>query len=224
MVFYLWIAAYGLVYTLACVLPQQVRLWAVPAGMVGYAAILVGWLCRSGQARALGLCPPPGKLGRGLWLALPMLLLPLCNLLLAGSFRPELPTVVLMLGVCTVEEIFFRGFLLRRLLRFGAIAAILLSGGIFALFHLANPSEALPAPGAQLACAFAVGICYGAVTLRLGSLVPCLLSHFLTNITAVPVTAEAVPWLWLCTAAYACVDVLLLKKVMVITHKEDRFL
>lgn len=220
MVFF-WIAAYGLVYTLACALPQQVRLWAVPLGIVGYAAILIGWIFRSGQARALGLCAPPGKPGRGLWLVLPMLLLPLCNLLLAGSFHPEPSTLVLMLGVCTVEEVFFRGFLLRRLLRFGAIAAILLSGGIFALFHLASPAEALTDPSAQLACAFAVGICYGAAALRLGSLIPCILSHFLTNITAAPLTAEAVPWLWLCTAVYLCIDVFLCKRVMVITHKED---
>ena len=66
---------------------------------------------------------------------------------------------------------------------------------------------------AQVFCAFAVGICYGAVTVRFGSLIPCFLAHFLTNVTAAPASAGTAPWLWLCIAACGGFGICLCKNV-----------
>lgn len=210
MVFW-WIAGYGLIYTLACRLPQTTHPWGVPLAMAGYAAALIGWIFHTGQAGYLGLCPVRKNTAWGFYWFLPLLTLPVCNLLTAGAFCPDLPTVILMLGVCAVEEIFFRGFLLRRLARYGSLPGIVLSSGIFALFHLVNlMSGSAPAyVWMQVLCAFTVGVCYGAVAIQTGSLIPCFLAHFLTNITAAPSSDGAVPWLWLCIAACGCFGIYL---------------
>lgn len=213
--FILWIAAYGLVYTAAGRLQQNVHPWVVPLAMAGYAAALIGWIFRTGRAQFLGLCAArKGKIS-SFYRFLPLLILPVCNLLTAKTFFPGLPVFFLMLSVCAAEEIFFRGFLLRSLMQYGALPAIVLSSGIFALFHLVNlMSGGLPAyTWMQVLCAFSVGICYGAITIQTGSLIPCFFAHFLTNITAAPVSTGAVPWFWLCIAAYVLCGIHLCKEL-----------
>ena len=211
---FLWIAAYGLVYSLASCLLQTAYPWAVPLAMVAYAAALIGWVFRTGQARFLGFCAPRWSVPCDFYLV--FLLLPACNLLTAKTVFPNFPSLFLMLSVCAVEEIFFRGFLLRWLLRFGSLPAILFSSGIFALFHLVNliGGSDFAYTWMQILCAFTAGICYSAVAIQLGSLIPCFFAHFLTNITAVPISAGAVSWFWLCVTAYGCLGFSLCKKVV----------
>lgn len=200
---FLWIAAYGLVYALAS---RFANPWVAPLAMTGYSAALIGWVWGTGQARYLGLCPVRRGMPGGLYGFLPLLMMPVCNLLTARAFSPALPTVTLMLAVCSAEELFFRGFLLRHLMKYGALPAVLLSGGAFALLHLAN----LAGSGdtsyvlAQVLFAFAAGVCFGAAAVRSGSLLPGFLAHFLTNITAGAGAAEPAPLVWLCIALYGC--------------------
>lgn len=206
----LWVATYGLTYVLSSWLFGSESPWSVPLAMAGYTTSLLLWLFRTGRFRALGLRPvrrmPP-------WVYPVLLLLPVWNLLTAGGFSADPPTILLMLSVCAAEELFFRGFLLRRLMRYGVLPGMLLSSGIFALFHLVNLLGG-GSPGyvwLQVLCAFTVGVCYSAVAIRLGSLFPCFLAHFLTNITAVPITGGDVPWLCLCIAAYGGFGICLCK-------------
>ena len=211
---FLWIAAYGLVYLLASRLPQATHPWIVPLAMTGYAAALIGWIFHTGRSHFLGLCAirrmPPAVYPKVLLL----LMLPVCNLLTAQRFSPDLPAVFLMLSVCAVEEIFFRGFLLRSLMKWGSLPAIVLSSGIFALFHLVNliGGSDFDYLWLQVLCAFTVGICYGAVAIELESLYLCFLAHFLTNITATPVISGAVLWFLLCIVAYGCFGIYLCRK------------
>lgn len=209
----LWIASYGLVYALANSLPRGQYPWAVPLAMLGYSTALILWVFRTGQAHRLGLCAPRCI---HCFRFLPLLMLPVCNLLTARAFFLSFPTFLLMLAVCAAEELFFRGFLLRILMRYGAIPAVLLSSTVFALFHLVN----LTAGSAlytltQVLCAFAVGICFAAVTVLSGSLLPGFAAHFLSNITAAPVPSEPAPLLWLCITLYGCYGAVLWKRLSV---------
>lgn len=70
------------------------------------------------------------------------------------------------------EEIMFRGILLDGLHSFGRVGAILLCGGLFALYHQ-NP--------VQTVYQFCCGAAFAFVVLRSGSILPTVLSHFLNN-------------------------------------------
>lgn len=210
---FLWIASYGLVYALASYLPREEYPWAVPLAMLGYSGALILWVFRTGQARRLGLSTP-----RNIRCIrfLPLLMLPVCNLLTAETISLSFPTFVLILAVCAAEELFFRGLLLRFLMRYGAIPAVLLSSLVFALFHLVNliAGTALYT-WAQVLCAFAAGVCFAAAAALSGSLLPGFAAHLLSNITAAPAPADPAPLLWLCIALYCCYGAVLCKHLSV---------
>ena len=73
-----------------------------------------------------------------------------------------------------VEELLFRGAIQGHLLRKGMkpLHAILISSAIFGVIHL-NPI--------QVAFAFAIGLIFGWLYYRTGSLVPGIIGHFLNN-------------------------------------------
>lgn len=75
------------------------------------------------------------------------------------------------------EEFLFRGVLMRGLLRYGAVVAVVVSSIVFALFHGVN--MALPS-------ALVVGLVAGEVTRRSGSVWPAVVIHIVNNL-AVPV-------------------------------------
>lgn len=73
-----------------------------------------------------------------------------------------------------IEEIIYRGVLLRAILRLGAsdTAAIVVSAAIFASIHLVDPQAAIVVPGL-----FVLGIVLALVTLRSGDLSRAILIH-----------------------------------------------
>ena len=83
-------------------------------------------------------------------------------------------SVLFVIGVLPAifEEILFRGFLLKGLRSFGEVGAVLLCGGLFALFHQ-NPAQTLY----QFCC----GAAFAFVALKSGSILPTILSHFINN-------------------------------------------
>jgi membrane protease YdiL (CAAX protease family) len=70
------------------------------------------------------------------------------------------------------EETIFRGILLKGLKNFGNVAAVLLCGVLFSLYHQ-NP--------AQTVYQFLCGAAFAWVALKAGSILPTVLSHFLNN-------------------------------------------
>lgn len=70
------------------------------------------------------------------------------------------------------EELIFRGLLLKGLKNFGTVAAVLLCGALFSLYHQ-NP--------AQTIYQFLCGAAFALVAVRAGSILPTVLSHFLNN-------------------------------------------
>ena len=87
-----------------------------------------------------------------------------------AGFFGVLLTVALLPAL--MEEIFFRGVLLRGLRSFGDIGATLLCGALFALFHQ-TPE--------QTAYQFVCGAAFAWVAIRAGSVLPTVLSHFINN-------------------------------------------
>jgi len=71
-----------------------------------------------------------------------------------------------------MEEVIFRGLLLKGMRVFGTVGAILLNGALFALYHQ-NPAQTLY----QFCC----GAAFALVAYRAGSILPTILSHFINN-------------------------------------------
>ena len=80
--------------------------------------------------------------------------------------------VVLALLPALLEEIIFRGFLLKGLQVFGTAGAVLICGGLFSLYHQ-NPAQTLY----QFCC----GAAFALLVVRAGSILPTMLAHFLNN-------------------------------------------
>ncbi len=85
---------------------------------------------------------------------------------------PALITIALLPAVC--EETLFRGVLTRKMHDggWGMLPTLLISGGLFALFH-GRPE--------QTVYQFLCGVCFSLVALRAGSVLPTVLAHFCNN-------------------------------------------
>lgn len=188
--YYIWIALYGLVYAVSNQLSRTFLhgRWIIAVALLLYTVFLILWIHRIGRMHFIGLGPP----GRGLikkWLIfLPALFLPLINIINSGTFmcRIALADIIIMLSVSAVEEIFFRGCLLRFFShRFSALFASTASSAIFAMVHFSNLFSGADRIQVflQVLCSFSSGILYCGILLKTGSLIPCVIAHFLTNIT-----------------------------------------
>ena len=97
----------------------------------------------------------------------------------------SIPQLILMILSSAVippiaEEIFFRGFVLKRSLPIGSMKAIVISAAIFSLFH-GNLG--------QIIYTFAAGVAFGYIYLLTGSILPSILLHGLNNGYSVAITA-----------------------------------
>ena len=78
-----------------------------------------------------------------------------------------------------LEEVFFRGILLKGLRCFGTIGSIFLCGALFSLYHQSP---------VQTVYQFACGLAFAFMTIRAGSIFPTVLSHFLNNTLIIVLT------------------------------------
>ena len=92
----------------------------------------------------------------------------------------QLAVIALLPGIC--EEVLFRGFLIRFYEGYGKKAAVIISALLFAAFHL-DPFRLLPT--------FLLGLLLGYLTLRSGSIVNSMLSHFINNAFALVISTFA---------------------------------
>lgn len=220
MIFF-WAVLYVVTYISASRLSQIMYLpsWFLSLVMLLYVAALLLWLLRTGQAHSFGLRPCRGLTRKDTLSLLPLLAFPIYNLLSAEGFGIPLSAVLLMGSVSLAEEFFFRGALLKIFSRRSSLLGVLLTSVLFGLFHGVNLIHGadLRYTLIQMLCGAAVGISYGAVTLKYRSIVPCTAAHFLTNVTGLGVppaiAPEVVPWgLWLCIAISACYGIRLCQK------------
>lgn len=120
------------------------------------------------------------------FLLVPLLSLPIVNCWANGFPEPNWQYTTVMLCVCVIEEIFFRGFLFHMLLRYGEQTAVLATSIFFAGMHIANLSSGFECSyiAIQILLAFCVSVSFCAVVLRWGSLLPTIVIHCLINMTA----------------------------------------
>ena len=177
---FLWVILYGLVYEAAGAAGKAS--WLLPAAMAAYTAAFLLWTRKSGNAQQIGLAKSTGISPA----MLPLLVLPLGNLLANGFSFPGWEAAFVLICGSITEELFFRGFLFSYLLRRGPICAVLGSSLLFALMHFANLGSGAEVLDTlmQVLCAFWVGVCYCLAILRWKSLLPCIVAHSLTNLTA----------------------------------------
>ena len=118
---------------------------------------------------------------------LPVILLPLANVVLAIVNNADLNIAIRYIIGPIAEELFFRFFLLKNVLlpRVKPILAIVLVSVLFAGMHLFNLRAGAGGEEVlvQIVCAFCLSIWAGAVTWKATWLVP-LLAHVLLNATA----------------------------------------
>lgn len=208
---FLWVALYGIVYTISEMLLLTIGLtsWMLPINMLLYTVTLIIWVWRSGEYRSIGFKLPLTITALewiGIW---PIFSLAGYNLLMTrgSGFNPQ--QILLMLSVSITEELFVRGYLLRSLMKHGNFWSIVLSSTVFSLLHGANLLRGadLGYTCIQIYTAFVSGICYGAVAVRTGCLFPTIAAHFLTNITGsahIPQTGWEYIGLWTVVLFCAC--------------------
>jgi membrane protease YdiL (CAAX protease family) len=82
-----------------------------------------------------------------------------------------------------VEEVLFRGLMLRALLPTGIWRAALITAALFGGMHILNvlAISSLAYALLQVGYATAIGFCYAALVIRTGTIWPLILAHFLTN-------------------------------------------
>ena len=80
--------------------------------------------------------------------------------------------LVVALLPAVLEEVVFRGLLLKGMRSFGTVGAVLLNGALFSLYHQ-NP--------AQTMYQFCCGMAFALMAIRAGSILPTVLSHFINN-------------------------------------------
>lgn len=99
---------------------------------------------------------------------------------MTDNFWIQLAVIALLPGIC--EEVLFRGFLIRFYEGYGKKAAVIISALLFAAFHL-DPFRMLPT--------FLLGLLLGYLTLRSGSILNSMLSHFINNAFALLISTFA---------------------------------
>ena len=90
-----------------------------------------------------------------------------------NSFAKYLTAIVVMAVMpAIIEELIFRGVILRGFLKYGTVAAVIISSVLFSLFHLSP---------AQTVYQLVLGIVLALVVLKTGKLMYAIIIHFINN-------------------------------------------
>jgi membrane protease YdiL (CAAX protease family) len=104
-------------------------------------------------------------------------------------------SVISMLLVGFVEEIIFRGFLFKALVKDGVTSAIIISSVTFGVGHIinlfSNGLDNLLPNICQVFYAMAVGFLFVIIFYKGGSLIPCIITHSLVNALSIFQNVEA---------------------------------
>lgn len=189
--FLLWLAAYLVVFIVSVNMGVNLGLSqeaaaALPLGVL--AIVLLIYLSRTGIGRDIGLGVPSQTSAGRMWFYLPLLILVAIPLL--EGFRIDL-TATKALAICAfalfvglIEEILFRGMLLRHLMAtMRPIWAVLISALTFGAGHGFSLLVGLNAldTALQIINAIIVGLVFTLVVLATGNLHAVIVAHVLYN-------------------------------------------
>ena len=159
----------------------------VPVVCILLLAVLAGaWVSKHKLGEKYGLCPFKGNLKVFLYF-IPLILMSCINLKNGLGLPAALPlSILMMLNLALagyVEEVIFRGFLFRALLKDGLKSAIIISAVTFGIGHIVNLANTADVFGVLLQVCYAVviGFLYTVIVLKGKSLLPCILSHVFVN-------------------------------------------
>ena len=183
-----WILIYVVGFSTADMLSVRIGVPKLVTVCVGFAlsAVLTVFVRKFRLGKYLGLCPISGFLQKPVRLlplvVLSVLLLPE-GLAWKTSVTAGVLGVISMCFVAYLEELIFRGFLLRSMAKANIKAAVIVSSLSFGMGHAVNLLMGVPVFDTmlQLVYASAVGFCYTAVVIVGGSIWPCVISHAIVN-------------------------------------------
>lgn len=119
-----------------------------------------------------------------------LIVMPLVNLIFGFSINYSLKQTLLilitMIGTGFMEEILFRSHLIRQYQKFGDTYAVLLSSMIFSLLHILNITSGMDifVNILQIISSFMIGIMFSTIFIKTDSIVLCIMSHSLINISS----------------------------------------
>ena len=170
-------------------------------GLIVISALMFLFVFKNGLMEKYGLSGWPGNSRVMLWL-LPLWFITTLNLW--GGIKPLYPmpgqlfAVISMAFVGFAEELIFRGFLFKAMLKDGdVITAVVVSAVTFGLGHIANlfTGHELAETLMQIAFAISYGFLVTMVFYKGGSLLPYILSHSLVDVFAQFAAQDASPLL-----------------------------
>jgi CAAX protease family protein len=178
-------------YFLAGAITIQIKLSSVAMALMAdgvLALIALFLLSRLHWWREVGFRLPAKP--QSLWLfAVPCLPI-ILNMAYFGVSYPGIGRLLLFLATALlvgfVEESYFRGMILRALLRRGPWQAVIISSLCFGILHLLNLAGGanLAATLLQVVYAVAIGLMYAALALRTQTILPLIVTHGLTDFVA----------------------------------------
>ena len=189
----IWIGIYCVVQSLGNMISSKIGVYKSANAVlaVAQAVILLLWLHKYGLMKAFGLNKPTQSGGKMLFY-LPLVLICTRNLWNGWSMNLKPAElcfhIILMICVGFLEELLFRGFLFESLAKDNMASAIAVSSITFGIGHILNLFNGsgmdFMAVLVQIVMAIAIGFLLVMVYLRSGSIIPCMITHAVINITS----------------------------------------
>lgn len=199
---FVWIFLYGLIY----IATERVSLLFEASHLIMIFAMSLYWIfffvCvyKRGELRRYGICRPQHKGMTEYILYAWLLLMPFTNLTIAALSSSaikinveNLPGILPMIYFGLGEEVLFRGgilSLLTKQYKTNVLKGTLITSLMFSAMHMINiySSATVGYAVVQSICAAATGFCFGMITCREKSIIPCVMIHSLTNITSLAIS------------------------------------
>ena len=186
---FLWAVIYEITYIISQTVSSHFNAWRwfTPLAMLLYICIFLVWIYVTGRNCDIALGKGNVLEHVSIIYMLPLLVLPICNIVMGKGLQVPLYTAVYLVSASIAEEIFFRGFLLHYFSKKSKAFGIVFTSVLFAILHLSNLVHCKDVVYIvlQVLCALVMGICYSEIVILYKSLLPCFVAHIFTNITGV---------------------------------------
>lgn len=183
-----FIVVYVVLFSAADALSAELGIEKSITAAIGFlmSAVIFIWIKKNGLMKKYGLCPmEKGKLtAADVLFFLFVLSANLWNGVTYNLGAAETVCYILsMLFVGFIEEMIFRGFLFKALLKDNMKTAVIVSSLTFGAGHIVNllNSAEITETLLQICYASAIGFAFTAFFLKKGSLMPCILLHSVFN-------------------------------------------
>lgn len=224
----LWVAVLGLVaaggvLTLVLLPDVGATMRALLVTEVLFAAVLLA-RARWWSWEQVGMTRPALRSHRGVLAFLTVVAL---SPLVGGVRTPADGILVLLVGYALTgftEELLWRGIVQHELRPLGPVRSVLLTAALFGASHLANVffRDGVAIVLAQCWGAFCFGVAYGAVRNRIGSIVPLMVLHAVTDLAAAVGALPKIPVLVAEDVVLLTFGLVLLARDRRVPHDRDR--